>query len=587
MKIKNSLWSFLLILLCGSIAHSQSVEGISYIEYDPSNQQVITYSATDLDYVAAYYYDPVVAGALYQSDDWNSPIKEGSASGNWGCGPSQGDPLGDPAASACAWGYMNASAVSGDDYGLASDHYIQCYYQTGTYDTYGNPEYNDYFGYFANGTDYSEGGGGESYPDPGYTIYVTTQLIYVGTTVVQISTYDQTPIIHSVSPPVIPDGTTSTVVVAGEHFGAFPSLNFPDTAGMSISYSSRSDTSITAQITPNGQEGTHAVEVVSTGFGGSGFLSANGTTSQSPASTLTVAGSPCTWQIVAEQTLYHINSGSNYKTATIPISVSTTPNASCPGAGTVNWTVTTVYATSAHKGASQAPQHQFTSSLNQTYNYTTLAGEGGQLTFKASFSSNGATLSKSKTVLVDGTGIPVASVKSLLTADYSAGAGGTPNLFRGVACTESKFKQFSTTTLLSDGATSVPLVLYGVNACWPNESFGGGSHIGIGMVKTSMTYAYDWTANANSAINDVFAWAKGRADTYIANTRQSHPNLPQPTAQQKEDMALIYYRWGAAVLANTYWVVNPSGNGWMKNTNATYTAYTDGVRNNLQNPTCN
>ena len=279
--------------------------------------------------------------------------------------------------------------------------------------------------------------GGESYPDPGYTIYVTTQLIYVGTTVVQISTYDQTPIIYSVSPPVIPDGTTSTVVVAGAHFGAFPSLNFPDTAGMSISYSSRSDTSITAQITPNGQEGTHAVEVVSTGFGGSGFLSANGTTSESPASTLTVAGSPCTWQIVAEQTLYHINSGSNYKTATIPISVSTTPNASCPGAGTVNWTVTTVYATSAHKGASQAPQHQFTSSLNQTYNYTTSAGEGGQLTFKASFSSNGATLSKSKTVLVDGTGIPVASVKSLLTADYSAGAGGTPNLFRGVACTES------------------------------------------------------------------------------------------------------------------------------------------------------
>ena len=579
-----------LCLILSGRALAQSAEGISIISYDTTNQQIDTFSATDLDYTASLYYSPYVEGYLYQSDDWNDPIKSGSAKGNFGCGSPN-----DTSMSSCAWGNMSAPAVSGDDYGLESDHYVETSWTTGQYDSSGNPTYYDYYGYYAN-DNYTEGGSGDGYDPPGYTLVVNVALIYLGSTEVEISTYDQTPIITSVTPDIIPDGTTTQVVVAGQNFGATPQLQFPDAPGMTISYSSRSATQITAQITPNGNEGTHSVQVVSNGVGGAGFLTSAGTSSSSSPQTLTVSGNQnqCTWQIKTGQNLYHIASSvqygsSNYQSASIPIAATTTQNAVCPSASQVTWTVHAEYKASGAKRSQGVNLSGFTTSLNGTETYATQPGQGGQLTFTAKFTINNGskTLTSSKTVYVDGTAIPTAQVKSQLVQDYSPPSGGTQNLFLGVACNESKFKQFSTTTLKADGATSIPLVLYGMNACWPNESFGGGAHIGITMVKTNMVDAYDWMQNSADGPGPLyFGWALGQARAYVKSAQITYPKLPAPSSSQLEDMALIYYRWGAQSRGNTYWIPNPTGTAWVKNPNADYTAYTKSVRDNLKDPSC-
>jgi hypothetical protein len=603
---RSAVLSLIILGACLSaseLSFAQSAEGISVITYDATDGQIDSYSITEVDYVASLDYIPYVEGYLYQSADWNNPIDSATAFGS-DCV----DSYDDPSLVSCAWANMTAVPAVSGSYELKSDHYVLTIWSTGYDETY-----YDYYGFspyvytddigggenFAPGGGYDTGGGyatggGESYAPVGSVTVINTNLIYLGSTAVGVPTFDPTPVIASVTPAIIPDSPAQQVIVTGQHFGAAPKLQFPDAPDMSISYTSVSDTQIIAQITPNGDEGAHRVQVISTGASGTGFLSSPRSSSTSPADTLTVSGNACTWQISTDQQLYHIassiqGSSSNYQSASIPITAMTNQNAVCPGASQVTWTVMAMYASSEGKGTTQSNLPGFSSSLNQTVNYTTPPGSGGQLWFTATFTTGSGTTPQgmSKRVYLDGTAIPTSQVKSLLVQDYSPPSGGTPNLFVGVACKESNFKQFSTTTLEADGATSIPLVLYGMNANWPNESFGGGAHIGITMVKTNMADAYDWQQNvADGTGPDYFGWALGQAKAYVKSEQQTYPNLPNPSGSQLEDMALTYYRWGAKFQGNTYWVRNFPGTAWVKNTDANYTDYTDSVRGNLDNPSC-
>lgn len=410
---------FCTVIFAAPFVLGQSVEGISEIAYDVPNGQIDTYSATELDYYASLYYDAYVEGYLFQSDDWNNPIKAGAALNN---------PVAD--------GYMQAPAMSGDQYVLQSDHYVVAYFVVG-YDNYGSPIYGDYYGFSFLSTAGSGGSDGDQYAPPNIYTEVVAEYIYLGSTVVGISTFDQTPVITSISPSVIPDGVTTTVTITGLYFGTAPQLQVEDAPSTTVVVTYGSDNQLTAQITPNGDEGVHNIEVISNGYGGTGFLSSPGTSKTSQPHSLTVAGHPCTIQISTPQKLYHITSSSpdgngNYQTATIPVTLKTTPSATCNGASSVTWSVHASYATSAGKGASpQDDPPGFTTALNETRNYVTPAGVGGQVTFAARFTtSDNKSHSTSKTVYVDGTSIPLDQVKNLMIQDYSYPGGNSQAISR-------------------------------------------------------------------------------------------------------------------------------------------------------------
>lgn len=571
--------ALLLLCLCAALvcvpkSRAQAVEGISEIAYDSTNGEIDTYSATSLDYYASLYYDAYVQGALYQSDDWNNPIRSGYA-------------LDNPTAD----GYMVAPAVVGDDYELQSDHFVVAYYIVG-YDAYGDPVYADEYGYsYLSSTD--PVGDSGSYDPPMTYEDVIADYIYLGSTVVGISTYDLTPVITNISPNVIPDGIATTVEIDGINFGDAPDLQLDDAPNTTVSILSANDVQIMAQITPNGDEGPHTVEVISNGYGGTGFLSSPGTANKSHPQTIRVAGDPCTVQIATPQRLYHIqpsapDGNGNYQTTTIALTLKTTNGAVCNTPSQVTWQVHAAYASSGGKGRSVDDPPGFASSLNQQVNYTTPAGVGGQITFSASFTTAGNKgHSMSKTVYIDGTAVPLASVKNAMIQDYGF-PGGTPNLFLGIACTESRFKQFSTTRL-KGGTTAVPLVLWGIAGCWPNESYDGGSHVGLTQVENNMTDAYDWIQNTWDGVRGVFLnWAIPTAQHYESSTRSAHSQLPALSTTQTEDNALVFYRMGGDPEGGPYWIPNANGTGWVANTqNPTGTEYRNSVRNNLNDPTCN
>lgn len=147
---------------------AQSVIGVSAIVY-PNPATVDTYSATQLDYYANYYYDAYVEGYLYQKPQPYLPwveIRSGSAySGS---------------SSNTADGYMQAPLTVPSTYQLKSDHYLVAYYSY--YDEYlGTWSYWNPYGYgFASTGNPS----GYTFPFGSAPTSVEQQYIYLGTTVV-------------------------------------------------------------------------------------------------------------------------------------------------------------------------------------------------------------------------------------------------------------------------------------------------------------------------------------------------------------------------------------------------------------------
>jgi hypothetical protein len=155
-------------------AKAGTVWGESVVGYDSQAREIFGYSATWLDYDAAYYYDPAVEGELYWQFDNEVPLDSGSDTG-------YSDPY---------WGYLldaevwlfSAQYRPVTTYATYSNHFVVPYY----YDSYYG--YYDPFGFsFSGGGDF---GGYYGLPGYGYYpgYYVSGGYEYVFSTGVSIQT---------------------------------------------------------------------------------------------------------------------------------------------------------------------------------------------------------------------------------------------------------------------------------------------------------------------------------------------------------------------------------------------------------------
>lgn len=165
-RVTHSFLFLLGLLLFTLPALCQHVIGVSAILPSTNSSTIYTYSATELDYSTNLYYDAAVSGYLFQN---SSLIRSGSATSGTA-------PLAD--------GYMNAPVVVGANYQLESDHYLTAFYivYIGDIPYYSNPHYyliSTGGGSRGSSSNFSSGGG-----DP----YISSQTIFLGTTVIGIST---------------------------------------------------------------------------------------------------------------------------------------------------------------------------------------------------------------------------------------------------------------------------------------------------------------------------------------------------------------------------------------------------------------
>jgi hypothetical protein len=248
-------------------------------------------------------------------------------------------------------------------------------------------------------------------------------------------------------------------------------------------------------------------------------------------------------------------------TETIPI----TFEAVRPGiTGRVNWTVSFYYATSGNRGQYTLAD-TFSSQLNATTTRT-YQSIGGRVTIGAM--SGGETARPVEYAYIVGVPIPNSEITNRLLALYR---GPTPDLLAKIAVTESSYRQFSEKALL------------GYTGRWPLESFDGGSHIGLMMVKVTMADAWDWRRNTSTGA-DMFAEKVRIARAIERKFRKQYPRLRSLTDIEMENMALVLY--GPRAAANDplmqYYIPQVTGNTveWVKNAanNPLGVAYADSVR---------
>ena len=155
-------------------AQAGTVWGESLVGYDSQAREIFGYSATWLDYDAAWYYDPAVEGELYWQFDNEVPLDSGSDTG-------YSDPY---------WGYLLDAQVwlfssqyrPVTTYATYSNHFVVPYY----YDSYYG--YYDPFGFsFFGGGDF---GGYYGLPGYGYYpgYYIPSDYEYLFSTGVSIQT---------------------------------------------------------------------------------------------------------------------------------------------------------------------------------------------------------------------------------------------------------------------------------------------------------------------------------------------------------------------------------------------------------------
>ena len=163
----------ILFVMMPTQAKAGTVWGESLVGYDSQAREIFGYSATWLDYDAAWYYDPAVAGELYWQFDNEVPLDRGSDTG-------YSDPY---------WGYLLDAQVwlfsslyrPVTTYATYSNHFVVPYYSDPYYGYY------DPFGFsFFGGGDF---GGYYGLPGgyyPGY--YIPWDYEYVFSTGVSITT---------------------------------------------------------------------------------------------------------------------------------------------------------------------------------------------------------------------------------------------------------------------------------------------------------------------------------------------------------------------------------------------------------------
>jgi len=154
-------------------ANAGEIWGISIVAYNRESRDIFGYSATWLDFDAAYYYDPAVQGELYWQFDNEVPLDSGTSEG-FGVFPAQ------------VWLHSSQYRPL-TVYSTFSNHFVVAYY----YYCYDYCNYNYWFdpfqfGFF-NGGDF---GGWYFFSQPYYDPYcfVYTENLYLFSTGVSIRT---------------------------------------------------------------------------------------------------------------------------------------------------------------------------------------------------------------------------------------------------------------------------------------------------------------------------------------------------------------------------------------------------------------
>lgn len=495
---------------------------------------------------------------------------------------------------------LSVQATRGNSYDLESDHSVIAYFQypesSGTF--YEDP-YDFSTSFASTGGDGSEGGSSDYTPNYSTVVYVQTECIYLGSTTGVASTVSVTPWITSVSPAQFNPGTQNTVTITGGGFGASPTLGFSPGAGLSYTILSASDNTITLalNVAASASPGTSNVTVISNGVSGQGFLSGSGVSPQSNAVSININGATCTYVIAQDKQKFSI--GGDYLTASIPLEVTeSTHNAAC--AGKVTWSVQFNYhPPRGYPSSKSGTLFPGCGTVNKTLTFQTPTGVGGQGTVRATIQAgNQVVTPPAATIYVDGTSIPTSLITNQLYSLYSGGA--TPGLMTGIAMTESTYYHFTQPTAYCYNPPSQTYsytgnkLLFGLAGSWPNAACSdGGSHVGLMMVPTTMTDAYNWQTNAQDGVNLFVHDKLGTAGRYEAKFYSCYPNLPQLTLAQSELDALVFYGPASYTVgafscsyapgAGAYWIPNANETGWVVNSNnAGAISYVKTVNKNIQ-----
>lgn len=241
------------------------------------------------------------------------------------------------------------------------------------------------------------------------------------------------------------------------------------------------------------------------------------------------------------------------------------------GSATVSWTANLEYQTSGGRGVySNSAEFVTLGSAENTESYNST---GGRLTINASAVLSGSSRSATPRVIyITGAQIPDETITARLISIYN---GSTQNLMTGIAMKESHYQQFATRTL------------YGISASWPNESYDGGSHVGLMQMPITQAHAWNWHTNTQGAI-DLFSEKLRIARTREGTLRARHPGLRELSGVERENMALLLYGPESSNnLSRQYYIPERNSRNsweWSVNTagNADGIAYANSVRLQLQ-----
>ncbi len=279
---------------------------------------------------------------------------------------------------------------------------------------------------------------------------------------------------------------------------------------------------------------------------------------------------PDTWTRVGGN--LSIISPANQSESIIPTAVTFQAD---PGPGNsdviISWTNTLEYQTSGGRGAYS--EADAITTIDKGVNAKSYGYVGGKLTAKVSAIINGSPQSAGpNTAYLMGFAIPNATITSQLVSAYS---GTTTHLLTGIAMKESTYRQFARRTL------------YGHTGLWPNESYDGGSHIGLMQMPTTKAYAWDWIVNTQDAAT-LFSAKVASAQRKENAIITAHSGLRVLTGTERENMALVLYGpYASHNLSKQYYAPVKDANGmwvWAVNTagNPNGVTYANDVRNKIQ-----
>jgi len=236
--------------------------------------------------------------------------------------------------------------------------------------------------------------------------------------------------------------------------------------------------------------------------------------------------------------------------------------------GNIKWNLDREYDTSISRGPWNSKK-AFETKSDEIHDEV-FTSEGGRVKINATVVFD--TIPSISNIYVTITGpdaIPDSMITDQLVTLYKNGA--TPRLMTGIAMQESSYMQFRNFTLFNRADK------------WPNESYDGGSHIGLMMVVPNLTRAWNWFNNTNEGVNlfvnQKLAFSRTYVNRKILEQSKIGITLRDLTPVEHENNALVFYGPFASATEH-YYELNSQGTDWIINTtgNPSGVQYANSVR---------